>query len=431
MEIGAKISKQSDDVKSRFFDNISLFYKVALIVHLGLSIVFISLKLHWLAYFNLFYSVPTYVLALVLLRKGANAKKFGFYLGVIELILHQVISTSFLGWQSGFINYLALLFILPNYYINLQRRYKIALGLTGIAFIITLIISNNVPSYNLDESVKILFSIFNLLCPFFIVGIITHQLLLANQKIESHLQQLLREKERLLAVIAHDIKGPINSFHGLFQLLDANAVTPLEFSNLKTSISDRFVAIEKTLCEVTEWASFKIQKETCSQKIIINVHKLFVNCLDVYKTHIEKKKVEIELSIKRGEYVYGDAAQLGLIIRNLLSNAIKFSNEGGTILICCESKQSNTIISIKDYGVGISQETLKSNEFQSRRGTAGEYGNGIGLMLSKELIAANGGQIWYESILGKGTTVYLSFQSPKNKLLHMLSERGVRHKHKL
>ena len=105
------------------------------------------------------------------------------------------------------------------------------------------------------------------------------------------------------------------------------------------------------------------------------------------------------------------------ILRNLISNAIKFTKEFGLILISFEILDNDVLIKIKDTGVGMDEKQItklfKLDETHSTVGTAGERGTGLGLLLCKELIEKQGGNIWIESVLNAGTTFY--FTLPKAK----------------
>ena len=98
---------------------------------------------------------------------------------------------------------------------------------------------------------------------------------------------------------------------------------------------------------------------------------------------------------------------LKTVILNLVSNAIKFTNSGGAININAEQTDSDLIISVSDNGIGISPENLAKlfdiSEVLSTKGTAGETGTGLGLLLCKEFVEKHGGIIWVDSEVGKGS----------------------------
>ncbi|GAK49841.1 response regulator receiver sensor signal transduction histidine kinase [Candidatus Moduliflexus flocculans] len=107
-------------------------------------------------------------------------------------------------------------------------------------------------------------------------------------------------------------------------------------------------------------------------------------------------------------FAYADAQMVDAILRNLLSNALKFTPANGAITISAESDGTMTAVSVADTGIGI-PETMLRDVFRvdvkiSRKGTAGETGTGLGLVLCKEFIEQNNGTLNVTSHVGEGTT---------------------------
>ncbi|NJK98293.1 MAG: HAMP domain-containing histidine kinase [Bacteroidales bacterium] len=121
--------------------------------------------------------------------------------------------------------------------------------------------------------------------------------------------------------------------------------------------------------------------------------------------------------------VLADPEMVNTIFRNLISNAVKFTPDGGTIEILAEEDGDYTILSVKDNGVGIPDEDMakifKIDEQFSNTGTQGEKGSGLGLLLCREMVQKNGGEIWVESIIGHGTTFSFTLlnSNSNNKLV--------------
>ena len=109
------------------------------------------------------------------------------------------------------------------------------------------------------------------------------------------------------------------------------------------------------------------------------------------------------------------------VIRNLVSNAIKFTPVGGKIFVSAFSSGNNLIaIRVSDTGIGMSQSMISKlfliNEKTSRTGTEGEPSTGLGLLLCKEFIEKNGGEIRAESEVGKGSTFTIAMPTEAGKL---------------
>jgi len=111
--------------------------------------------------------------------------------------------------------------------------------------------------------------------------------------------------------------------------------------------------------------------------------------------------------------LFADRLAIQTVIRNLVSNAVKFTPKGGEVTVIANlDSDKNILISVKDNGIGMNKE-IKENLFRidiktNRKGTEGESSSGLGLLLCKELIEKQGGQIWVESEEGKGSEFYLS-----------------------
>ena len=130
------------------------------------------------------------------------------------------------------------------------------------------------------------------------------------------------------------------------------------------------------------------------------------------------KNINMISEISSDQYVYADQKMLDLIIRNLLSNAIKFTECGGTIRIKADymEEEGTMVVSVCDTGTGIpahqADSLLQDTYPVSSLGTAGEQGVGLGLTLCKEFVHLNGGEIWFKSILGQGSTFFFSLPTP-------------------
>ena len=111
---------------------------------------------------------------------------------------------------------------------------------------------------------------------------------------------------------------------------------------------------------------------------------------------------------------FGDLNIVNLVLRNLILNGIKFTENGGTIEVDSREEGNDLVISIKDTGIGISPDVQKilfeKTTGYTTRGTANEKGTGLGLILSKEFVEKNGGRIWLESEMGKGSTFYFTIK---------------------
>lgn len=239
------------------------------------------------------------------------------------------------------------------------------------------------------------------------------QLAELNKKLtesEKKLSELNVSKDKFFSIIAHDLRSPFNSLLGMTSLLISefdflNKEEILRFLNdIKSSSQNIFRLLENLL----SWAKLNSGMiDFNPQKIdLFDVSSRVKGTLNYNAKH---KKINLINKIKKNQYVQADEKMLHCVFQNLLSNSIKFTKDGGEVLIeaeVCGDRFYN--IMVKDSGVGIRKEDLE-NLFRidvnsSTRGTSNEAGSGIGLILCKEFVEKNGGEITVESEVGEGTT---------------------------
>jgi signal transduction histidine kinase len=126
-----------------------------------------------------------------------------------------------------------------------------------------------------------------------------------------------------------------------------------------------------------------------------------------------QKSIILQNETDEDAFIMADLNMVNLILRNLISNALKFTNEGGNVSILSQEEGDFHQIIVIDNGMGISAEKVETLFTQhnnvSTQGTGNEKGTGLGLMLCKEFVEKNGGQIWVESEEGKGSSFYFTF----------------------
>jgi signal transduction histidine kinase len=151
--------------------------------------------------------------------------------------------------------------------------------------------------------------------------------------------------------------------------------------------------------------------------VIFDFHKTLLDAMNLLESGLHKKHLSVINLVKKETLVYGDEKMILSVIQNFLSNAIKFSFSGGTIRLESEQLNAYTSISITDGGVGIPSEVIPKlfdiDSQYSTRGTNNESGTGLGLILCRELIEKNRGQINVKSELGKGSTFIFTIPTHK------------------
>ncbi|PKL81235.1 MAG: hypothetical protein CVV25_00380 [Ignavibacteriae bacterium HGW-Ignavibacteriae-4] len=248
------------------------------------------------------------------------------------------------------------------------------------------------------------------------------------RKSESTLRHSNTTKDKFISIIAHDLKNPMHSI-GFSADLMLNYFDNLNDDKKK----DHLKGIYKTsnhaydlLENLLHWAMAQ-SKSMNYEPDDINVGEIIKDVVDLSFGSAENKNVGIINNINTPYKVYADRNMIETVVRNLLSNSIKFSNENGTIELSFYIVNEYAIIEIKDNGIGIPEKSLeklfKIEEQISTPGTMKESGTGLGLLLCKEFVNINRGDIWVESIYGQGAT--FKFTVPMNKNAKFVSKEEI------
>jgi len=226
------------------------------------------------------------------------------------------------------------------------------------------------------------------------------QLLIANQV-----------KDRLLSLISHDIRSPLNSLRGILHIYNSGAINAEEFKTYAKHIEGDLTKTGLLVDNILYWTAgqlkgIQVKTTTFCLRSLVNEN------IELLSTVIRNKKISLE-NLSNGNYtVTFDRDILNLTLRNLLSNAVKFSYEGGRIVIQYEISIDSIYIRIIDEGTGMTQETITSlqsvQSAVSTLGTAHEKGAGLGLNFCREYLHAAGGKLEISSIAGKGSTFSIS-----------------------
>ena len=223
------------------------------------------------------------------------------------------------------------------------------------------------------------------------------------------LEESNAEKDKFFSIIAHDLKGPFNSFLGLTEVLadgieymGADMVKKMA-ENMNTSARNIYILLENLL----EWSRLKRNQFSYSPEQL-NVSAEIEKVIDVTKELAKKKSISLNVNSPENLEVFADSYMLQSVLRNLVTNAVKFTFKRGTITVSASMKEDNSVLfSVADNGTGIDKETkdklFKIDSKVGKPGTEGELSTGIGLLICKELINKHNGNIWVESEENKGS----------------------------
>lgn len=232
------------------------------------------------------------------------------------------------------------------------------------------------------------------------------------KKRSQELEQLNQVKDKFFSIISHDLRSPINALSAILDMLDKGNLKPDEFSKLNKELRVQFNHTKGLINNLLDWAllqmdKLKIQPEKIDLRKLVDENFKFLQSLHV-------KEINMVNNVTDNTVAWGDLNIVNLVLRNLILNSLKFTENGGLVEVSTSLKENDIVIAVRDTGIGISQDVqriiFEKTSGYSTRGTANEKGTGLGLILCKEFVEKNGGKIWLESEVGKGSTFYFTIR---------------------
>ena len=233
---------------------------------------------------------------------------------------------------------------------------------------------------------------------------------LSNKLAESEekLKKLNASKDRFFSIISHDLKNSFFSIMGLSKILaDPDNNDPpekkLETAQMLHSSSKKLYSFLENLLS---WA--RVQRgEIVFEPGTHNLFEIADEVTNIFKPKAEQGEITLINNIDKTITVFCDQNMVKTILRNFVSNAINFTKSQGVVKINAKKTEENIEISVRDTGVGISEENieklLKIDKKYIGTNVQGEKGTGLGLILCKEFVENHGGKIWIKSKLGEGS----------------------------
>ncbi len=232
------------------------------------------------------------------------------------------------------------------------------------------------------------------------------------------LGKLNSTKDKLFSIIAHDLRNPFNSIIGFSDLLSnkydeySDEKRKKLIGYLNNVVTNTFSLLENLL----HWSRSQSDQIQVNQSDILVQDVVEINH-GLIKPVLTRKNLRFKTVFDEHLTVWADKELLDIILRNLISNAIKFTPEGGEIIVKAEpTKDNNVRFEISDTGIGMEKAELgnifKIGASNIKKGTEGEQGTGLGLLLCKDFVEIMGGNIMVESTKDKGTSFI--FNLPAN-----------------
>ncbi|OJX49809.1 MAG: hypothetical protein BGO88_08640 [Flavobacterium sp. 38-13] len=226
------------------------------------------------------------------------------------------------------------------------------------------------------------------------------------KKALSALEQSQADNTRMIRIVAHDLRNPIGGIHAIASMMleepDRSEEDRTMLELMKTSGQNSLDLVDNLL--QLQFSSEQLKKEP------VDIAEMLKYCVALLKSKADVKQQQLNLEIVTA-IVNASREKLWRVISNLIANAIKFSPNGARIKIKMTQKEQKIRILVKDEGIGIPPE-MGEKIFDlfteaKRPGTAGEQPFGMGLAISKQIVEAHNGKIWFENNNSSGTTFFV------------------------
>ncbi len=227
-----------------------------------------------------------------------------------------------------------------------------------------------------------------------------------NEQTMAALEQSQADNDRILQIVAHDLRNPLSGITGVVGLMleeDFSEETKEELALIKATG-------ENSLALVNELLQINFNMKDLKMGVV-DMDELLQYCAELLKQKAETKN-QLIIAHSFPAQVIGNREKIWRVLSNLIGNAIKFSPAKSTITVSMEKQPTALIVAVSDEGIGV-PPNMASKLFEmftpaKREGTAGEESFGMGLSICKQIMEAHGGKLWFENNKPVGTTFYFS-----------------------
>ncbi len=224
-----------------------------------------------------------------------------------------------------------------------------------------------------------------------------------NKKIN----QLNAINARLLSIIGHDLRNSINNGLGLIELYTSGLLTLEEYAENAPELKSVLTTSAELLTNLQKWGISQREGKALNLEPV-NLDGLLEKVVKAQMATAKMKNIDLLIEGEKGLEVKADSDMLEFVLRNLVQNSLKFT-ESGRVSVKVKSIDENVVIKVIDTGVGIppsvSEKMFQWDNRQSTKGTNGEKGTGIGLLICNEFIQKLNGKMKVHSKVGEGTEI--------------------------
>lgn len=235
---------------------------------------------------------------------------------------------------------------------------------------------------------------------------------LANER----LREINASKDKFFSIIAHDLRAPFHGILGFSEVLETE-IEELDhkgISDIAGYLRSTAHATFRLLENLLQWAMSEGGALVCHPQEVY-IEQVFQTIFEVLGAVAQKKNIILHNDVSPDLVCYVDINMITSVLQNLCSNAIKFTRNGGHVYLSAIQAGSDVHIKVRDTGIGMTESQIQgffnSQQPQSIKGTDGEKGTGLGLLLCRQFVEKNNGKMQIESTLDEGTTFTITVPS--------------------
>jgi PAS domain S-box-containing protein len=236
------------------------------------------------------------------------------------------------------------------------------------------------------------------------------------KKVNTELVEINAVKDKFFSIISHDLRSPLSGLMGILEIL-AEGYDSMEENEIKEIITEAASSSKlafNLMENLLQWSRIQTGKIPFEPEII-EIAPVLEKLESLFAQNLRNKEIKFNIEADPRITVFADIKMTETILRNLISNAIKFTNINGAVTVSAERQNDFVILKVSDTGVGIEPKDLpklfRTDVSFTTKGTSKESGTGLGLILCKELVERQGGQIWVESRKNSGSTFFFKLPS--------------------
>jgi len=219
-------------------------------------------------------------------------------------------------------------------------------------------------------------------------------------------KKLQRQRAEFSAMLAHDIRNPVGLILACAELLlsEPTESDPDLIKKCHLRIFNDARLLHSMVHNYLDASTFEAGQLRLSKRRF-ELCALLRRLIKRFERDLEERFISFDVAVGSGEMIDGDELALERVLTNLLQNACKFTPEGGRITLTVEQREAETVVSVCDNGPGIDAKKLPQLFQKFQRIEIGERqeGVGLGLYIVRVLVAAHGGRVEVDSVVGRGS----------------------------